>query len=71
MERRMMEPRELQADSAAPEAGLKIAEEHRRETLGLATPELRLSWIVETAASGWHQAAYEIEALGADGQARG
>ena len=45
--------------------------EHRRETLGFGTAEPRLSWIVEAAASGWRQAAYEIEALAPDGQLRG
>jgi alpha-L-rhamnosidase len=45
--------------------------EHRREALGLGSAEPRLSWIVETPASGWCQMAYEIEALGADEQLRG
>ncbi len=59
---------------SAAATGVKIAEvrfEHRLETLGFGTPEPRLSWIVESAASGWRQVAYEIEALGADGQVRG
>ncbi len=41
--------------------------EHQREPLGIGQAEPRLSWIVETAASGWRQARYEIEASGADG----
>src|SRR5216683_5863099 len=58
---------------SATAAGVKIGGvriEQRPETLGLGTAEPRLSWIVETTASGWRQVAYEIEALEDDGQVR-
>jgi len=44
--------------------------EHRRDALGIGTPGPRLSWIVDTTATGWRQAAYEVEAYGRDGQIR-
>ena len=49
-------------------AGLRF--EHRRDLLGLGTALPRLSWTVETAASGWRQAAYAIESYGQDGRRR-
>jgi alpha-L-rhamnosidase len=54
--------------------GVTIADvrfEHRREALGIGTAQPRLSWIVSTTATGWRQAAYEIEAEGTDGGLRG
>ena len=45
--------------------------EHLDETLGIGTARPRLSWIVETQATGWLQGAYEIEAFAPDGRLRG
>src|SRR2546422_6311555 len=45
--------------------------EHHRDALGVGEARLRLSWIVATTTAGWHQAGYEIETYGADGQLRG
>jgi alpha-L-rhamnosidase len=45
--------------------------EHLRETLGIGVARPRLSWTIATAAEIWRQAAYEIEAEGADGRNRG
>ena len=44
--------------------------EHHRETLGIGEARPRLSWMVDTASTGWYQAAYEVEAYGADDQLR-
>jgi alpha-L-rhamnosidase len=44
--------------------------EHRHEALGIGTSRPRLSWVTHTAAAGWRQAAYELEACGPDGQRR-
>lgn len=44
--------------------------EHLQETLGIGTPEPRLSWQVKTTAQHWQQRAYELRCLGADGQVR-
>jgi len=44
--------------------------EHLRETLGIGVDRPRLSWMVETTAQCWQQAAYEIECYGGDGQLR-
>src|SRR4051812_39990563 len=55
-------------------AGVAIGEvrfEHRQDTLGTGTAQPRLSWLVDTGRPGWLQAAYEVEAVGPDGQARG
>ncbi len=40
--------------------------EHLRETLGIGVACPRLSWMVETGAQNWRQAAYEIEASDPD-----
>jgi alpha-L-rhamnosidase len=45
--------------------------EHLRETLGIGVDRPRLSWMVETTAQNWRQAAYEIECYRADGSSRG
>ena len=45
--------------------------EHHRDALGVGEARPRLSWIVATTTAGWHQAGYEIETYGADGQLRG
>lgn len=41
--------------------------EQCRETLGIGTARPRLSWISETASTGWRQTGYEIEASSVDG----
>jgi len=41
---------------------VRVRFEHLQETLGIGTPQPRLSWLVETSTTGWIQAAYEIEA---------
>ncbi len=64
---------------AAPGAGaadvavatVDVRAEHRRDARGIGTPEPRLSWLVDTAAVGWRQAGYEIEAYWPDGRPRG
>jgi len=59
---------------SAPEgspAGVAVARlwfEHLRDALGVGVARPRLSWMVETSATGWLQAAYEIEAYTPDGQ---
>ncbi|HSK66917.1 MAG TPA: family 78 glycoside hydrolase catalytic domain, partial [Anaerolineales bacterium] len=50
---------------------LKLQIEHQRDAFGIGTDRPRLSWIIETAAQGWHQAGYEIEAYDEDGKLRG
>jgi alpha-L-rhamnosidase len=45
--------------------------EYQHDTLGIGTAMPRLSWVVQTTKQGWHQAAYEIEARGTDGEMRG
>ncbi len=45
--------------------------EHLRETLGIGVDRPRLSWMVETTAQKWRQAAYEIEYYSANGPLRG
>ncbi len=50
---------------------LNVRVEHRRDAVGIGTDRPRLSWIVETESQGWGQAAYEIEALDAEGTPRG
>jgi alpha-L-rhamnosidase len=42
--------------------------EHRRDALGVGTDRPRLSWIVETPATGWRQVGYQIEAYAPDGR---
>ena len=59
------------ADEASNLAVAEVRFEHRRDTLGVGAARPRLSWLVETAAAGWHQAAYEIEALDANDRPRG
>jgi alpha-L-rhamnosidase len=62
-----------QAAHEAGAASVSVAAvyfEHHREALGIGEARPRLSWIVETAANGWRQAAYEIEAHDADGDLR-
>ncbi len=59
---------------STPEPGVAITRvsfEHRNDTLGIGTPQPRLSWLVETTQPGWRQAGYEVEARGPDGQLRG
>ncbi len=43
--------------------------EHHREALGIGEPRPRLSWVVESAPSGWEQTAYRVE-VHRDGSAR-
>src|SRR5512144_1661452 len=40
----------------------RVRFEHHREALGIGEPEPRLSWIVESAPTGWRQVGYELEA---------
>ncbi len=61
-------PDQAHNDATASSAELRF--EHRRDALGIGTAKPRLSWIVATAAAGWHQAGYEIEAYGPDGELR-
>ncbi len=49
-------------------AMLGVRVEHVRDAFGIGTERPRLSWIVETASSGWHQTGYEIEEYDADGK---
>jgi alpha-L-rhamnosidase len=49
---------------------LNLRVEHLRDALGIGTSRPRLSWIVETDAQGWRQAAYEIEGYDAEGTLR-
>lgn len=44
--------------------------EHLRETLGIGVESPRLSWMVETTAQNWQQAAYEIECYNVNGSLR-
>src|SRR5579875_2424101 len=65
-----------QQRSAAGDDGTEVTiadvrVEHRRDALGVGAAKPRLSWVVDTMAEGWRQAAYEIEAYGPDGQLRG
>jgi hypothetical protein len=39
--------------------------EHRDDSLGIGTPEPRLSWQVRTEVPAWRQTAYEVEPAGA------
>jgi alpha-L-rhamnosidase len=58
-------------DSSSVTSGVTIADlhfEHRRDALGVGVPRPRLSWIVNTATTGWQQVSYEIEAYKPDGQ---
>ena len=48
----------------------RLQVEHLRETLGIGAACPRLSWQIQTDAPSWHQAGYEIECFGADGQLR-
>src|SRR5574338_1608096 len=50
---------------------LSIRVEHLRDAFGIGTDRPRLSWIIETDAQGWRQAAYEVEAYDSDGNLRG
>lgn len=47
---------------------LSLRIEHLREPMGVGMSRPRLSWQIETNAPNWHQAAYAIECLSADGQ---
>ena len=49
-------------------ATLDVRVEHLRDAFGIGTDRPRLSWIVETRSSGWHQTGYEIEEYDADGK---
>lgn len=49
----------------------RVRFEHLREAFGVGTARPRLSWNVETQASGWMQAAYEVELYGPDGRLSG
>lgn len=44
--------------------------EHLYETLGIGTPEPRLSWQVKTATQHWRQCAYELRCMDSNGQVR-
>lgn len=44
--------------------------EHRLDALGIGTSQPRLSWVIQTSATDWRQASYEIEAYGPDGALR-
>lgn len=45
----------------------RVRVEHQSEAFGIGTDRPRLSWMVETANSGWRQAGYEIESYDAAG----
>jgi alpha-L-rhamnosidase len=65
----MMTEQQSTRGDATP--GVTVADlrfEHHREAIGIGTDSPRLSWTVATAVSGWHQAAYELEARGSDGR---
>jgi alpha-L-rhamnosidase len=56
---------------SAVEDSLAITElrfEHRGDALGIGTAEPRLSWIITTAAEGWRQSGYAIEAYTTEDQ---
>jgi alpha-L-rhamnosidase len=46
----------------------RVRLEHLREAFGIGVERPRLSWMVETSASGWHQTGYEIECHGEESQ---
>ena len=48
-------------------ASVTLQVEHLRETLGIGTPQLRLSWTIETDIREWYQGGYEIEEYDASG----
>jgi alpha-L-rhamnosidase len=56
------------AAAAVTVAALRF--EHHREAPGIGEARPRLSWIIETAVTGWRQAAYEIEAYEPGGELR-
>lgn len=58
-----------QADTEGSAGGVRAVRfEHLREALGIGVSQPRLSWTVDTAAPGWLQAAYEVEAYTPAGQ---
>jgi alpha-L-rhamnosidase len=67
----MTQQRSTPSDEASDVTIAQVRFEHRRDALGIGTAQPRLSWIVRTTATGWRQAAYEIEAEGTDGGLRG
>src|SRR6059058_5598230 len=58
------------SDGASDVTIADVRFEHHRDALGVGEERPRLSWIVVTTTAGWHQAGYEIETYGADGQLR-
>lgn len=54
--------------AAASISGIRF--EHQRDALGIGTPRPRLSWVVETEAEDWQQAAYALQSYTADGTLR-
>ncbi|MCJ7551628.1 MAG: glycoside hydrolase family 78 protein [Anaerolineae bacterium] len=58
-----MTPSQIDSQTAHLETTVvRVRFEHLQETLGIGTPQPRLSWLIETSTTGWAQAAYEIEA---------
>src|SRR6266699_3514393 len=61
----------MPSDRSSVASDVTIADlrfEHCRDAFGVGVARPRLSWIVETATSGWHQASYEIEVYKPDGR---
>jgi alpha-L-rhamnosidase len=56
--------------NAAPEATTitNVRFEHLQDALGIGTARPRISWTISTPTRDWHQSAYELEVLGAEGQ---
>jgi len=69
-----IERQAMPSDEGVGAGGVTIVDvrvEHRLDALGIGVGQPRLSWIVDTTAEGWRQAAYEVEARGPDGRLRG
>lgn len=63
-----MQPKTLQVSENTACAVSELRFEHRRDAVGIGTARPRLSWVISTAVQGWRQAAYQLEAYGADGK---
>lgn len=59
------------SDAASDVRVSDVRFEHRRDALGIGGARPHLSWIVDTDAPNWRQAAYEVEATDDDGRPRG
>ncbi|MFN2166836.1 MAG: alpha-L-rhamnosidase, partial [Anaerolineae bacterium] len=56
------------SDAALPVAVREIRFEHRRQPVGIGAAQPRLSWLTESAAPGWRQAAYQVALNRFDGR---